>query len=308
MDFTSLMIAVSASGAAGVIFLLAFIVYYGLWHDFRRLDKEPTWLTARLLLSCGVLRMKGDDEIIYKRSFAENCIVLTAVCYIILGLLNFGAGVYSIVLLDNVQDSTCQYAVDMGSRCASPTCSTPCGGHTFSSCGHVACDPLRCSADISAFLLLSNDAASASAASCFSTLSGQLTVVQAIFHPFTRPSCHLQAFYAVCRCPSVHSSSSRPSSVRAPLHNPMPNNPDTGSSRKTNSRLADRIPPSQRHGGMGVGWGGAHGPKRTRPAPRPRQPAAPILGTAASPRRRRFESGLNTRHPELGRGFRSRNL
>jgi hypothetical protein len=178
MDLTALLIAVSASGAAGSVFLISFIIYYGLWHDFRRLDSEPTWLTVKILLWCGVLRMKRNQDAMYTRSFGENCIACTAICYSVLGLLNFGAGVFSVILANIIRDGTCQYAVTMGSRCPPSNCSTPCGGTTFAQCGTVPCDKLRCSADISAFLLLSKDTVASDAANCYRILQGQLTVVQ----------------------------------------------------------------------------------------------------------------------------------
>jgi hypothetical protein len=177
MDFGSLLIAVSASGASGTVFLISFIFYHGLWNDFRSLDKPPSWFVSQKLLVCGILRLRDGSEI-YTRSFGENCIVFTALSYIVLGFINFGAGLFSIILLNSIRDGTCQYAVDMGNRCKQPNCSTPCGRPIFSSCGVIACDKLRCSADVSAFLRIAGDPSSASAADTFSTLQGSLTVVQ----------------------------------------------------------------------------------------------------------------------------------
>ncbi len=186
MEFGSLLVAVSASGAGGTVFLISFIIYHGLWHDFCSFDREPRWFVFKQLVACGICRVKPNTEAVYKRSFGENCIVFTALSYIALGFINFGAGVYSIVLLDSIRDGTCQYAVDMGSRCKTPNCSTPCGGPTFSTCGTVACDILRCSADVSAFLRIAGDSSSKSAAADFETLQSSLTVVQArslFIHP-----------------------------------------------------------------------------------------------------------------------------
>ena len=149
--------------------------------------------------------MKEDWEIVYKRSFGENCIVAVAVCYIFLGLLNFGSGIFSLILLGNIKDATCQYAVQMGKQCNTSGCTTPCGGPTFSSCGIAACDKLRCSADISAFLLLPDDTESAKAADCFSTLEGKLTVVQVSAQYFNPHSVSLD--------PSFHPLLSRDDSI-----------------------------------------------------------------------------------------------
>jgi hypothetical protein len=179
MEFGSLLVAVSASGAGGTIFLISFIIYHGLWHDFRTLDREPRWYFHKHLVACGLFRVKRNTEAVYKRSFGENCIVFTAISYIALGFINFGAGVYSIVLLNSIRDGTCQYALETGDRCKALNCSTPCGRPTFSTCGVVACDKLRCSADVSAFLRIAGDSVSISAADNFETLQGSLTVVQA---------------------------------------------------------------------------------------------------------------------------------
>jgi hypothetical protein len=183
MDFGSLLVAVSASGAGGTIFLMSFVVYHGLWHDFRSLDKEPRWFFVKLFVALGICRVKGKSEIVYTRSFGENCIVYTALSYIALGFINFAAGVYSIILLNSIRDGTCQYAVEMGNRCSQPNCSTPCGSPTFSTCGVVACDKIRCSADVSTFLRIAGDSSSNSAADIFATLQGSLTVVQARYLP-----------------------------------------------------------------------------------------------------------------------------
>jgi hypothetical protein len=179
MEFGSLLAAVSASGAGGISFLISFIVYYGLWNDFCSLDRAPRWFVVKRLVSCGIFRVKGNTEVVYKRSFGENCIVFTALSYIVLGFINFGAGVYSIIFLNSVRDGTCNYAVSMGNRCSQPNCSTPCGKPTFSTCGDVTCDAVRCSADASAFLRIAGDPISTSAANIFATLQGSLTVVQA---------------------------------------------------------------------------------------------------------------------------------
>ena len=177
MDFGSLLIAVSASGAGGTVFLISFIFYHGLWHDFRSLDKPPSWFISQKLVVLGILRIRAGSEV-YIRSFGENCIVFTALSYIALGFINFGAGVFSIILLNSIRDGTCQYAADMGNRCKLPNCTTPCGRPIFSSCGVIACDKLRCSSDVSAFLRIAGDPSSVSAADTFSTLQGNLTVVQ----------------------------------------------------------------------------------------------------------------------------------
>ena len=179
MEFGALLAAVSASGAGGIVFLVTFMFYYGLWNDFRSLDRAPRWFVVKQLVSCGIFRIKGKTELVYKRSFGENCIVFAALSYIVLGFINFGTGVYSIIFLNSIRDGTCKYAVAMGSRCSPPNCSTPCGRPTFSTCGVVTCDTMRCSADASAFLRAPGDPISTSAAKIFETLQGSHTVVQA---------------------------------------------------------------------------------------------------------------------------------
>jgi hypothetical protein len=174
----TLLIAVSASGAGGTIFLMSFIVYYGLWHDFRSLDRAPRWFISKQLLGCGILKMNGKANMIYERSFGENCIVFTALSYIVLGLINFGAGIFSITIFNSIRVGTCQYATETGNRCRQSNCSTPCGKPTFLTCGVVDCGFMRCSADVPAFLRIAGDPTSKSAADNFATLQGSLTVVQ----------------------------------------------------------------------------------------------------------------------------------
>ncbi len=179
MEFGSLLVAVSASGAGGSVFLISFIVYHGLWHDFRSLDKAPRWFVVKQLVACGILRVKEITEVVYERSFGENCVVFTALSYIVLGFVIFGSGIYSIALLNSIRDGTCQYAEETGTRCSQSNCSTACGRPTFTTCGIVVCDKMRCSADVSAFMRIAGDSSSIFAADLFETLQRSLTVVQA---------------------------------------------------------------------------------------------------------------------------------
>jgi hypothetical protein len=217
MDLGSLLIAVSASGASGTVFLVSFIVYHGLWTDIRSLDSSPNWFFSKKLLACGILKLKASSEV-YKRSFGENCMLFIALSYILLGLINFGAGLYSIILLNSIRDGTCQYAWDMGNRCKPSNCSTPCGSPSFFTCGVVVCDRLRCSADVSAFLRIAGDSSATSAADTFSTLQGSLTVVQVC----TFSSCRIAGLPPPHRHPSRNGPTRgfRPLSAISRHHSP----------------------------------------------------------------------------------------
>jgi hypothetical protein len=73
---------------------LSYFVHSLLWiaARFSNLGRAPRWFVVEQLLARGILKVRGNDVVVYERSFLRKLIVLTAISYVLLGFINFGAG------------------------------------------------------------------------------------------------------------------------------------------------------------------------------------------------------------------------
>ena len=178
------LIALITTGVATLLFFIVYIISFGMWHDFRRINSAPKWYTFRLLVAIKVLRIRKPHEVIHKRIFAEIMMTAISYAYVFLGTINFVAGIIFLDFLGALRDETCSSAEEMGSKCKIPDCQMGCGGLDFNSCGRLTCNATRCAANLPAFLQAAGDSLSTAAASHFNSLQQQLAVVQSIASMF----------------------------------------------------------------------------------------------------------------------------